>query len=264
MADRGDLILIVEDLWGFSMHLRAGILGVWGNDRLDVRTWSHKLAFDSTDEQWDELMKAGLRAVFVDAHDFSRERDWSKGARDLPFPLAGADVGKRILALPHPPRLIMYSDVLINPMINVAIRQATRSQAHGYYTADSLRQLAVLRSALHDAVPIGQFPEPSEEDLAIFAGAWDAAHAAHEAQAKSDTGVFNLLVGGEEAIKAVRALPETARDTTQKALRRLASRSGFREMKYRRWDEIVRRMYQAVGLDRTEACNRPRFPDSRG
>lgn len=247
MASQQNLVLIVEDLWEFSMHLRQGLVQVWQPRTLEVKTCTHKAAFTFSDDQWLELLNDGLRAVFVDAHDLSRERAWSRGAEDLPFPLAGADVGKRILALPEPPRLIMYSGEMTNPMINVALRQATQYGANGYYDADALLDPGTLRSAIADSVPRGQFPPPSGEDLATYAGAW---HAAHEAHQRPGSGVFNLLVGGEEAIKSLRALPTTARNTTQKALRRLAGRSGFADLKYRPWDDIARRMQEIVGVDK--------------
>lgn len=249
MASEQDLVLVVEDLWEFSMHLRTGLLHIWEHDRLEVRTCSHKSVFGYSDKEWLDLIDRGLCAVLVDAHDLSREREWSKGSEDLPFPLAGADVGRRILALPNPPRIIMYSGEMTNPMINVGLRQATESRAQGYYAADDLLEPAILRSAVRDVVPTGQFPPPTDDDLAVYDGAWVAAH---EAFKKPGTGVFNLLVGGEEAIKALRALPVTTRNTTQKALRRLASRSGFPDVRYRPWDDIARRMQEIVGLEKQQ------------
>jgi hypothetical protein len=253
--------LVVEDLWEFSMSLREGLTQVWHPFSLEVKVCTHKTAFGYSDDQWSVLIDSGLRAVFVDAHDLSRERAWSKGDEDLPFPLAGGDVGKRILALPEPPRLIMYSGEMMNPMINVGLRQATGSLAQAYYDADALLQPAILRSAVRDEVPNGQFPAPSEEDLATYAGAWRTAHEAHS---KPGSGVFSLLVGGEEAIKSVRALPNTARNSTQKALRRLATRSGFPDTRYRPWDDIARRMQEIVGLRKPEARKTDRVDDSLG
>lgn len=249
MAGQQDVIVVVEDLREFSTGLSELLVQTWPRGRPEVLVSSHRYAFECPDDDWQQLTRRGLRAVLVDAHDLSRERAWDRGAEDRPFPLAGAEVGSRLLSLPEPPRLIMYSGEMgTNPMINVALREATGSRAHGYYDAEALLDPAILASALRDPVPIGQFPAPSDEDLATYAGAWQAAREAHS---RPGTGVFDLLVGGEEAIKAVRALPATARNTTQKALRRLAVQSGFREMRFRPWDEVVRRMQEITGRRRT-------------
>ncbi len=249
MAGQSELIVIVEDLREFSVHLTGVIRQLYGPGGMQVQVCSHRSAYVMSDQEWGAAQSQGLRAVLVDAHDLSREREWARGARDRPFPLAGADVGRRLLGLADPPRLVMYSGEMDNPMINVGLRQATGSRATGYYAAEDLQDEAVLKSALHDPVPIGQFPPPSREDLATYAGAWDAANLAH---ARAGSGVFDLLVGGEEAIKAVRKLPGTARDTTQKALRRLAKTCGFDAVSYRPWDEMARRMQEAVGLRRRD------------
>jgi hypothetical protein len=127
---------------------------------------THSLALHLPERKWDRVT-----AVLIDTHEAGRE--WHRGLRngELPQPVyAGGEVARKILALgPSRPRVICYSEQLDNPLVKVFLWQQTgNGAADGYYMAESLRNPAVVRSAILGSPSMEQVSHPTDRDFALL------------------------------------------------------------------------------------------------